>query len=414
MKHRTLLILILLFISLTGTFAQSTRIPAEWEKQKEVFITWFGKTKRDTVTEAVIAALHRHVNITINVSDSSAIPAIQSRLESVATELKKITFVVDPKSGFWLRDAMIFIENGQDLKVVDFNYSMYGIYPEIYNMPIPESKKEIGRYDQRISKRLNVPIIKSEFVFEGGGIESNGNGTLLIIREMALQRNPGKSIQELENELKRVLGARKIIWLKDGLIEDKMFKNGGPFYKNYFGGGANMHVDELCRFVDDHTVVFPIIEKGTLENNPVDSINYQMLEENLKILEEAVTADGTPIEIVRVPVPDVESLKHPHTIESFESADFTDFGFNSGDTIFYIPACSYMNYFICNDVVLIPKYWHSGLPESQKEKDEVVLKIFSGLFPDREIIQIYTLGINQGGGGLHCMTHELPDISNNE
>lgn len=124
------------------------------------------------------------------------------------------------------------------------------------------------------------------------GIESNGNGTFMIIKEMAIQRNPGKTIREIENELYRTLGAKKIVWLKEGLIEDITFKNYGPFYKNYFGGGANRHIDELCRFVNDSTVILPYISEEERHNSPVDSINYYMIEENMLILQNAETADG--------------------------------------------------------------------------------------------------------------------------
>jgi agmatine deiminase len=101
---------------------------------------------------------------------------------------------------------------------------------------MPEDQRKYGEWEVRLARQLNLPIIKSDYFFEGGGIESNGKGTLLMIRDMALQRNPDKSIAEIENELKRTLGARKIIWLEKGLIEDKQFPNGAPFFENYYGG----------------------------------------------------------------------------------------------------------------------------------------------------------------------------------
>jgi agmatine deiminase len=52
------------------------------------------------------------------------------------------------------------------------------------------------------------------------------------------------------------------------------------------------------------------------------------------------------------------------------------------------------------------------MSETQKQKDEEVNKIFSKLFPERQVIQIYTLQVNRGGGGIHCMTHELPILKN--
>lgn len=100
---------------------------------------------------------------------------------------------------------------------------------------MPDDVKRIGEYDERLASQLNINVIKSDFIFERGGIETNGNGTFCIIKEMALQRNPGKTIDEIELELKRTLGAKKIIWLKDGFIEDKIFNNYGPFIRISLG-----------------------------------------------------------------------------------------------------------------------------------------------------------------------------------
>jgi len=275
-------------------------------------------------------------------------------------------------------------------------------------MPMPEDEKIFGKWDERIAEKLNLPMINSEYVFEGGGIEANGSGTILSIKEMALQRNPGKTIPEIEMELKRTLGATKVIWLEKGLAEDKLFPHFGPFYKNYFGGGANMHIDELCRFVDENTVLLPYITEEDKNKSPVDSINYPMLEANFKILQNATTATGKKLKIIRIPMPEIEQLKFTLTIETSQAARFKDFGLLAGDTIFRVPAASYCNFFISNDVVLIPKYWKPGMTATQKVKDEEVLNTFTQIFPGKKIIQIYTLQVNRGGGGIHCMTHELP------
>ena len=394
------------------SWSQSIRLPAEWEKQERVHLAWYGNDRRDTVSCRVIKALEAVVPVTLNIPDSSEISVVKSRLHYYTIDTTKIDFVYDPFTDFWTRDPLFFVWENKQLKIVDFEYSMYGVFPEILDMPMPDVIKKIGEYDKRLAQQLNIPTIKSDFVFEGGGIETNGEGTFMIIKEMALQRNQGKSISDIEEELKRVLGAKKIIWLKDGFIEDKTFKNYAPFYKNYFGAGANMHVDELCRFVDDHTVVLPYIDKKEITKSPVDSINYYMLEENFRILKDATTAEGKKLTIHRIPTPEIEQLKHTYVIESSVSEEFKSFGFKEGDTIFRVPACSYLNYFVSNNIVLIPKYWQTGMHRSQKQKDKEAKKLFTKLFPDRKVIQIYAIGVNQGGGGIHCMTHEQPSNMN--
>lgn len=410
--QKLLLLLLALNLSLSG-LSQNIRIPAEWEKQDKVWLTWFGQERRDSVTCRVIEALQPSINISMNVGTNSMRTMAQTYMSRFMIDTSKIEFVIDPQIDFFVRDYIFFVkDNSSKLRVVCFDYSSYGMFPQIYGQPMPEEEKPFGKWDERMAQRLNLDTLNSYFVFEGGGIEANGAGTVMIIKDMALQRNPGKSIPEIESELVRTLGVRKIIWLEKGLIEDKLFPKFGPFYRNYFGGGANMHIDELCRFVDESTVVLPYISEQDRNRSPIASINYPMLEANLKILQEATTADGMKLKIIRIPMPEAEQLKFTLTVTESQTKKFIEFGLQKGDTIYRIPAASYCNFFISNKVVLIPKYWQPGMTETQKEKDEEVKNVFVKLFPDRQVIQIYTLQVNRGGGGIHCMTHEFPVSKN--
>ncbi len=389
--------------------AQSVRVPAEWEPQEMVYLSWFGLERRDEVSCDIIRALLPHVRITMNVGSELAKEKAMKYMASQNIVTSKIGFVIDTNIDYFVRDYAVFVKDKADkLQIVDFAYSMYGMYPQMTGIPMPEYEKKFGEWEERLAKQLNLPVVKSEYFFEGGGIEANGKGTLMIIKDMAIQRNPDKTIPEMENELKRTLGARKIIWLEKGLIEDRRFPKSAPFYKNYYSGGANMHVDELARFVDETTVLLPYISADEKDNSPVDTFNYPMLEANLKILQAATTADGKKLKIVRIPMPESEQLKFTLTVDDSNLRTYERNGFKKGDTVYRIPASSYANFFISNKVVLISKYWKEGMPESQKRKDEEVRKTFVELFPGRQVIQIFTLGINRGGGGIHCATNELP------
>ena len=393
--------------------AQKFRIPAEWENHGKVWLTWFGQDRRDSTSCRVMEALQPNVELSLNVESDSMKTVAINYMANYKIDVSKIEFIDDGYIDFYIRDYVFFVKDQYDkLRIVCFDYSAYGTYPDIHGIPMPAEERKFGQWDERLVKKLNLPAINSQYVFEGGGIEANGNGTLLIIKQMAMQRNPNKSISEIEDELRKTLGARKIIWLEDGLIEDRYFPKFGPFYKNYFGGGANMHIDELCRFVDESTVVLPYISFKDKNKSPVDSLNYPMLETNFKILQNATTADGRKLKIIRIPMPEIEQLKYTMAIEESDYKRFKDFGFKKGDSIYRIPAASYCNYFISNKVVLIQKYWKPGMTDTQKQKDEEVKTIFTRLFPDRKVIQIYSRTVNRGGGGIHCMTHEFP-ISKN-
>jgi len=406
---RTILSLLWIILLPIGTIAQAIRMPAEWESQEKVWLTWFGQERRDSVSCRVMEALQTTVELVLNVESDSMKSIAIRYMGNYRIDISQIEFVTDRYVDFFTRDYVFFVKDKKHkLQVVCYDYSAYGAFNET---AMPDEEKKYGRWDERLAKQLNLPVINSEYVFEGGGIEVNGRGTLMAIKQMALQRNPKKSLSEIEIELKRTLGARKIIWLEQGLIEDRRFPKSGPFYKNYFGGGANMHIDELCRFVDESTVVLPFIPKEDKDKSPVDSINYPMLEANFKILQQAKTANGKKLKIIRIPMPEIEQLKYTLTVEE---ADFRlkALGFKKGDTIHRIPAASYCNFFVSNKVVLIPKYWMPGMSDSQKQKDDEVYKVFTKLFPNRKIIQLFARTVNRGGGGIHCMTHELP-ISKN-
>lgn len=414
MRHSKIKLSIILLLSLFGSdcLSQSIRVPAEWEKQEAVHLAWYGNMRRDSVLCRVIEALQPNVSIVLNIPADSLKASVTQQLSNYKIDISALNFIVDPDTDFWIRDPLYFAFENKQLKVVCFGYSMYGIYPDIAGEPIPEEIKRIGQVDERVAKRSQLSTINSDFVFEGGGLETNGKGTFLIIREMALQRNPGKTLADIETELNRTLGARKIIWLEKGLAEDKTMKNFGPFHKNYFGGGANMHIDELCRFVNEHTVVLPYISEYDRLNSPIDSINYKMLEQNYQILKASTTADGIPLTIFRMPMPEIEQLKNIQVLDRNAVQDVRQFGFTIGDTIFRIPAASYMNFFISNDVVLVPKYWKPGMTETQRQKDDEAKIQFSRLFPSKRVVQIFTLSINRGGGGIHCMTREQPYVNN--
>jgi len=74
--------------------------------------------------------------------------------------------------------------------------------------------------DREIAARLGLPTVASKLVSEGGARQVNGRETLLLVEAMELARNPGSSREEIEREHARVDGATKVIWLKQGPVEE--------------------------------------------------------------------------------------------------------------------------------------------------------------------------------------------------
>ena len=198
---------------------------------------------------------------------------------------------------------------------------------------------------------------KRRVVLEGGSIDSNGKGTLLTTEECLLskvqQRNAGMKREDYEKVFSEFLGIKNVIWLGSGIA----------------GDDTHGHVDDITRFVAPDTVV------SAVESNPHDA-NYEPLRENLRRLREARDQDGKPLAIVELPMP--------------------------GPVIFEkrrLPA-SYANFYIANGLVLAPVF--------NDPNDRLALDILADLFPDREIVGIYSRDLIWGFGAMHCMTQQQP------
>ena len=410
----------LIFLSLTLIFISCNHkelttdffMPAEFEPQEAVYVGWFNNPKKDSVAAQIVSALYNSVQVKIFYPKELMKNNANLQLSAYGVDTNKINWIKDSLRYDFPRDpGPIFLinKNGQ-MKIADFNWNVYGyeyVYKDFY---LEKFDSLYGAIERREAKRLGVDLISSEIVNEGGAFEVNGNGVMMAIEETALQRNPEKSINEIEKEYLRLTGSKKIIWLKRAVIHDRAFD--GPTMENWFTGGANGHIDEMARFVSPNTILLAQISDEERSTNPISNIDYEILEENFKILEQATDINGKPFQIIRVPAP---NLNVPdYFTELIVSDDWrANAGLNlstfaNGDTIRITKAVSYMNFFISNDVVLIAKYWKEGLPESENEKDEKVKDLFVKLFPGKKIIQINPLAINRGGGGIHCATQQQP------
>lgn len=405
------LLAIAFIISTQSVAAQKNtfRIPAEWEQQQAVWVGMFNNTGRDSVAAAIIKALHQDVQVRLNYKSKSDKKRFNQFLHSFTIDTTKLDWIEDSLPNAWVRDpGPLFAKNKKgEQKIIDFNWIEYDHYL-IYKTTLTNSDHKRGRSDIRMAAKLNLPVISTYIVAEGGGIETNGAGVLMSIEETALQRNPGKTLQEIEAEYLRATGCKKMIWLKRMMLHDKTAA--GMLIENWISTGANGHIDEAVRFVGKNTIVVAKIDAEEMNNNPISRIDYEILEEYCKTLKNATDVNGNPFKIIRMPSPDLNAyavpfIMNPNIRKSFHE-EIT--GIKDGDTIKYVPAVSYMNFFISNEVVLVPCYWKEGMPIREKEKDEKVKNILQQLFPKKKIIAINPLQVNNLGGGIHCITQQQP------
>ena len=197
-------------------------------------------------------------------------------------------------------------------------------------------------------------------VMEGGSVDVNGRGTLLTTEQCLLNSNRNKKLlrAEIEGYLKKYLGVRNIVWLKEGIE----------------GDDTDGHVDDLSRFVNPTTIV------TATETDPRDK-NHAVLEENLEILKAARSEKGKKFTIVELPMPGRVRRGRGDMAQA------------------RLPA-SYANFYIANKVVLVPVYSHKN--------DKQALKILRRVFPGRRVIGIECTPLVYGLGSIHCVTQQQP------
>jgi agmatine deiminase len=381
-------------------------LPAEFEPQQAVWMSArpveSGKPVLDTVI-AMVRALTPHVRVQLMVPNDEVKGEVEARLREQHVDERQITYWTTRASNSrWYRDfGAIFVRNTRgDLKAIDFDFDCYGEC----RTGSEEAQKREG-IDREIAALARVPVEKTSLVSEGGDREVNGKGTLMAIEETETQRNPGLSREEIEKELLRVLGQKKIIWLKRGIAEDDKAER-GPLYSNVYPIGCG-HIDEMARFVSADTIALAEVSPEERDLNPVLRMTSERLEENYRILQAATDQDGKKFKIVRMPVADLIYDDLQITASDLDALQYFR-GSKPGQTIRILRSASYMNFFISNGVVLDAAYWKPGRPESVRRKDAAAANILKQLFPDREIVQINPENLNQGGGGMHCATQQQP------
>jgi agmatine deiminase len=192
----------------------------------------------------------------------------------------------------------------------------------------------------------------THFVLEGGSITVDGEGTLVTTEQCLLEehRNPALAREEIEGELRAQLGAERVVWLGLGLVEDR---------------DTDGHVDNVCAFVAPGRVVLQTVA------DPADP-NHEHCRENLRRLRAA------GLDVVELPwLPDVPG-EHPRVV---------------------VP---YTNFYVCNGALIVPT--------RGSETDADALALLASLFPGREAVAVPAETLALGGGGVHCITQQVPAV----
>lgn len=388
-------------------------LPAEWELQTGVIVGGLD----DNAAFELATQLSKETQVYCTVVDSLE-EMYRKKLSDAGANLDSIHLISSSTDfSYAERDGILFMKNrNEEKQIVNFEWNSYGWYFEpTYKNYIERDRQKRKLYTELHINTFKYPVISSSMVNEGGAIETNGEGTILQVESVNMQRNPGMSKEVQEAELKRVLNAKKIIWLKEGAAEDP-FGWGTLITGNYLGIGVKGHVDEFCRFVNKNTILISFPDLLEAEQDPVKKINLERMKVNYEILKNATDQDGNPFTIIKMPVPDVDYMTF--ALDTANNNDEIKFlsqqilteqkNFSMGDTVHFVPSSSYLNFLITNKTVFEAKYWKEGQPETSKAKDEKAKQILKKYFPDKNIYQINTAETNHNGGGLHCWSMQVP------
>ena len=333
------------------------RLPAEWEAQDGVLLAWphegtdwaYMLDDVRPVFVEIIRYIARFERVLLAAPCSADAAAI---LAAGGVELSRVTICELPNNDTWARDfgPITVIYNNQPV-LLDFGFNGWGLkFPANHDNLISIRLKELGAF---------VPGLKTiGLIFEGGGIESDGLGTILTTSQCLLSpnRNPQLDKSEIEQAMASMLGAKRVLWLNHGWLA---------------GDDTDSHIDTLARICPDNTIVYQACDNPLDEHYP----DLKLMEEELKSFR---APDGSPYRLIALPWP---------------KARFDDEARR-------LPA-SYANFLVINGAVLVPTY-------GDRENDEKSLACISLAFPGREIIGVNCLPLIEQHGSLHCVTMQFP------
>lgn len=339
---------------LPAAHVPAAHVPAEWAPQRAIWTAWpanveewggdIASPRRDVT--ALVKTLHAHGN-RVRVLAIDGEPLISAR-----AALGKTAEVIPAKYGdIWLRDTgPIFAKTESGPIALRFKTNSWG---GKYDLP------DDATVGDDIAALAETPTQHFDFVLEGGGIDQDGQGTILATQQTLLNPNRnGWTKLQAETALRRAFGTQKVIWIEQGLLNDH----------------TDGHIDNIARFIAPGHVVCQTASGG-------DDPNAEILETIARHLEGETDATGQKLTVHRIPSPGRYINK-------------------LGD----VSPASHMNFLIANGVVVVPVYG---------TRTEIgALEALQKLFKDRTVVGVPSRGLlgcgEAGGGSFHCITQQEP------
>ena len=338
--------------------------PAEWHAHDATWIAWPhhepdwpGKLGPIPWVYAEIArVLAQHERVEILCHDEAVRASAAEHLAANAVT-SNVRLHLVPNDRVWLRDSAPTFTHDEhgDVHLVNWGFNAWAKYQNFAR------DAGIGMAIARITGLPRTEPLRPDtggrLVLEGGGIETDGAGTMLVTEEWLLSgvqvRNPGLDRDGYERAFREYLGIRHTIWLGEGCV----------------GDDTHGHVDDIARFVAPGVIVL------AYEDDPADDENHRRSVDNMRRLELAGATRGA-LDVIKLPFP------RPITM--------------MGERL---PA-SYANFYVANGVVLVPTF--------NDANDRIALQTLAQLFPGRDVVGIHAVDLVWGFGTLHCLTQQQP------
>ena len=360
-----------------STFPCDFVLPAEWEPQSAIMLTWphadtdwkqYLRQITNTYLElSEIITRFEHLLVVTPIVESTH-KMLSERLSP--EQMKRVHLFEIDSNDTWARDhgpITLISRNKQNsfivpIHLLDFKFNGWG-------------EKFAWQKDNAINLQLYYQGAfeaalenHTGFVLEGGSIESDGKGTIFTTSQclLAPHRNQPFTKDDIDRQLKNFFHARQVEWLDHG---------------NLIGDDTDGHIDTIVRVAPHDTLLYVGCD------DPEDE-QYEDFHALEKQLQKLFTFEGYPYRLLKLPMPDA----------IYDEGDRLTTDKNSqGDRL---PA-TYANFLILNGAVIYPTY-------NQPEKDEEAKRQIQLAFPDREIIGVDSLTIIRQHGSIHCLTMQLP------
>jgi len=328
-------------------------MPAEWSDHARTWMAWpcrlepWGSGEGLLRAQVSVARVARAISGFEKVAMAVRPHEIDEARLAIGKGIEIVSVELDDS---WARDTgPIFVTDGRGgVAGVHWRFNAWGNKYKPHEFDAEFGGLVIDALDMR---RYDGPM-----VLEGGSIAVDGEGTLITTEQCLLNanRNPNLSKQQIEERLALYLGVTKIIWLGEGLEDDE----------------TDGHVDNIACFAGPGRVM---VYKPRSPND----LNGRVMADNIARLKSARDARGRPLEIIELPEPEPQERHDGRRLDM-----------------------SYINFYYTNFGIVMPSF--------DDACDADALRIMEKSFPDRRIVQVPTLDIVQGGGGIHCITQQQP------